>query len=201
MNEIKEFWEQCHHNDEKLWLAGSHLQEVLQALEIKAIKVNGNVLVIGVGLGYEVKELREITANIDVLDISEFALARVKGMTKNQYLASEIEKLPENKYDLIMSYLVTQHIDDEELNRHLKYGIRALTCNGIFAMQFAFLDNDFRGGKIFELKSQKEGTVFRSYAKILFHIALNEGNVKYVSPIRIFDHTNIKHQFIHIERL
>lgn len=199
---MQKCWEDRHRNNEQLYLTGSHLKDVLQSLNIKAVKIGGNTLVIGVGLGYEVQELREFTPFVDVLDISYFALERVKDITRNQYLASELIKMPADYYDLVISHLVTQHMSDMALSSQLIWVIKALKKTGIFAMQLALLPGDKRKWhEIQNIESQKTGYVFRSLLEMQDMVNSSSGYISATFPEKSFDHTDIKHQFIHIKRL
>jgi SAM-dependent methyltransferase len=200
--EIINYWDTCHTNNDKMWLAGSHLQEVLLSLDIKAVKVNGNTLVIGVGLGYEVQGLREFTTLVDVLDISEVALSRVRDITHAQYLASEIWKLPISRYDLVISHLVAQHMNDRDFKKQLELVIRSLKADGVYALQIAFDPQDKRTREEVQgIESQKTGYVFRSLGKINDMVTAFGGFISSATEPRIFEHTTIQHQFIQIRRL
>jgi cyclopropane fatty-acyl-phospholipid synthase-like methyltransferase len=53
-------------------------------------------------------------------------------------LSDNITSLPNNTFNLIISHLVTQHIDLKTLTDQIKNVVRALKDDGIFAMQFAY---------------------------------------------------------------
>jgi len=125
---------------------------------------NIKILNIGIGTGAETIELSKHNVIIDVLDISEIAINKVKDITRNQYLSSNIENLPINEYDIAVSHLVSQHIDDDELNKQIKYVLRSLNTTGTFAMQFAF--NDDNDNKTHDLDSQKHGNICRSLSEM-----------------------------------
>ena len=200
--EIINYWDTCHINNDKMWLAGSHLQEVLLSLDIKAVKVNGNTLVIGVGLGYEVKELREFTTMVDVLDISEVAIERVKDIIHAGYLAKEIWKLPISRYDLVISHLVAQHMNDMDFKKQLELVIRSLKADGVYGLQIAFDPQDKRSWKdVQSMDSQKTGYVFRQLLDVNDMVTTFGGFISSVTKPKVFEHTTIQHQYIQIRRL
>lgn len=132
-----EYWENVHKEDNKRWLAGSTLKEVLENLELKDYDFkNKIVLEIGVGLGICTKELSYMCL-IDVYDISETAIKRVKDYIRKGFIEN-VNDLPKNQYDLVISHLVSQHMNNDDLERQLKQVIPSLKKNGLFAMQFAY---------------------------------------------------------------
>jgi len=205
MEDVKNFWEDAHINNTKLWLTGSGVEEVWGYMNIiDRIEPNLMVLNIGVGLGVETTELTKKGVIIDVLDISEAAINRVKNITRKGYLASSIEELPINEYDIAVSHLVTQHINDATLADQIKYVVRSLKPDGIFAMQFAFLqDFDYEGkyDQIQNEDSQRGGGVVRSLDNIKKIVTSNGGQITWVSEIRNYDHTPTKWMYVHIKKI
>ncbi len=138
------------------------------------------ILNIGVGMGIYIKELFLKEIEVHVLDISSLALDRVKSYTKKQYLLTDIENLPVNYFDLIIHHLVAQHSSDEFLRAHLKYGIKSLKRDGIFAMQFADakgkaklnLDKDNKG-----FFSQTTGGCIRTFREMQDFINEAKGKI------------------------
>lgn len=200
MNEIvKNFWETAHKNNDTKWLTGSNLKDVWEPMNImNKLMPNIKILNIGVGLGNETIQLQKYKVTIDALDISETALDRVKSITRNQFLSSNINNLPTNEYDLAVSHLVTQHINDKELNNQLKYVISSLKHNGVFAMQFAYVDNANNVSQNDEY--QMAGGIIRKLEDIENFVKNNNGYISWVSEPKIFDHTTPKWQYIHIKK-
>lgn len=201
MNEnIKNFWENAHNMRTELWLSGYSLEKVWNGLNIiNKLVPNIKVLNIGVGLGNETIELSQHKDTIiDVLDISEKAIDSVKNITRAQYLSSNIFNLPINEYDIVVSHLVTQHMNDEDLNEQIKYVLRSLKPDGIFAMQFAFVDgvNMAPQGE----DKQTAGSVIRSLSEIEKIVKNNNGYLSWISDVITFKHTASKWQYVHIKR-
>ncbi len=204
MENVKNFWEDTHINNVKMWLTGSGVKEVWGYMNIiDRIVPQLTVLNIGVGLGVETTELAKEKVTIDVLDISEAALNRVKNITRKGYLASSIEELPINEYDIAVSHLVTQHINDATLADQIKYVVRSLKPYGLFAMQFAFVP-DFDYEANYEIKqneeSQKYGGVIRSLQNMEKIITDNGGKITWISDVRHYEHTPTKWQYVHIQK-
>lgn len=203
--DIKEFWETAHKNNEELWLTGSYLNGVWSPMNLmNKLKSYIRILNIGVGLGRETMELKEKNVIVDVLDISETALNRVKNITRNQFLSENLNTLPVNEYDVIVSHLVTQHMSDNDLNEQLKYVIPSLNENGVFGMQFAFInDNDTDElnrvyNNVLTLEKEKKGHMFRTLDQMKKMIDENNGIITWVSDIVNYSHTPIKWYYINI---
>jgi SAM-dependent methyltransferase len=208
--EINDFWEEAHQKNEELWLTGSYFGEVWGSLDIVSKFLPGiTVLNIGVGLGRDTQELSSKGAVVDVLDISQTALNRVKDITRNQYLSSNLGTLPINEYDIAVSHLVTQHMNDEDLAKQIRYVTRSLKSTGIFAMQFAFINDtpedknsyDLVYGSIMDRPPEQRGHMFRTLDQMK-HIVetVCDGKISWVSDIRTYEHTPIKWYYIHIKK-
>lgn len=210
MNTIKDFWEDAHKNNEELWLTGSYLQQIWEPMLILPyIKPGLKVLNIGVGLGRDTHELHTKDVIVDVLDISEIALERVKSITRNRYLSSNLPEIPTNEYDIAVSHLVTQHMNDEDLIEQINHVIRSLKPNGIFAMQFAFIDNNQEDQKelnrvyknVLYIPTDKKGHMFRTLPKMKDIVESQcHGKISWVSNVRTYTTTPIKWYYIHITK-
>jgi len=73
------------------------------------------VLNIGVGQGHCTRALAGRGCEVSALDISRHALDKVASVIRAGYLASALHELPESAFDLAISFLVTQHVDDAAL--------------------------------------------------------------------------------------
>ena len=134
------FWDYQYKKENKDILANTSGEEIWRRLELQPyIKAGVHVLEIGIGLGRNVKDMTEKQMNVYACDISQTALDRVSSSVKGSYLSRDLDKIPSEAFDLAVSFLVTQHIDEEDLRVQLKEVIRALKPTGIFAMQFAYL--------------------------------------------------------------
>jgi SAM-dependent methyltransferase len=136
MSEVKQWWEDKHAEDNRLFLSGYLGKKVWDFLQIEDRLTEGaSVLEIGVGFGYCTKDTVEKGVRLSVLDISERAVARVRDITHAQYLSPV--SLPSAEFDLVFSHLVAQHMSDEDLVLQMVEVLRSLRPEGIFAMQFA----------------------------------------------------------------
>jgi SAM-dependent methyltransferase len=209
MTDIKDFWDDAHREDKELWLTGSNLYYVWTPMNImNKLTPDVKVLNIGVGFGKDTREIAKVSTTVDVLDISQIALDRVKTVTRNQYLSSNIETLPESEYDLAVSHLVTQHMDDYDLLKQLKYVIRSLKPDGIFSMQFAFIDetpesiiqlnNVYKN--VLDIPKNKKGHMFRSLLTMEDMVMESGGNITWISEPRKFPNIPIKWYYIHIQK-
>jgi len=109
MSRIKDWWDIKHSEKSVPYLCGSRFNEVIKNLYIeKIVSPRISVLEIGSGLGICTEEMKR-TMNVDVLDISRNA----------PYLTYlfPTSKIPYNRYDLIISHFVSQHMNDEDLKK------------------------------------------------------------------------------------
>jgi len=160
MNEITDWWDKNHKENNNLWLSGYSGEDIWKFLKIEnRIIRNNKVLNIGVGTGKCTKDLFDKGMKVYALDISEFALDKVKDYTIKSWDVKDIWSIPPNFFDLVISHLVTQHMSDEDLKKQIKIVLEILNDEGIFAMQFASnKDNLFNE----DIKSQKVGGVCRT---------------------------------------
>lgn len=201
-DQMLKYWEGRHLQNDPVMLTGFHIDEVWTWLNINNYLIPTTIVLnIGVGLGYCTKELWDLGLSVDVLDISHAAIGRVMDCSNNQYLSENIEKLPMNVYDLAVSHLVTQHIDDIELDRQIFYVLQSLKKDGIFAMQFAILPGDNR--KMEERQTiiqQRAGGVTRTLSEIRSITERAGGYLHWNSEERVYEHTLIRWQYIHIKK-
>ena len=203
MYKVKDYWENNHKKKFRKWLTGSHLQELLDFMNIEPfIKKGNHVLNIGVGMGVCTKELFDAGVIVDVLDISEKALGKVRYITENQYLSTNLNHLPKEKYDLAISHLVTQHINDKDLINQIKGVLPALKPNAVFAMQFAFtegVDYEANYEKLQSAEYQMGGGVIRRLSDMEKIVGESDGKITWISDVRHYNHTIAKWQYIHIK--
>jgi 2-polyprenyl-3-methyl-5-hydroxy-6-metoxy-1,4-benzoquinol methylase len=135
---LKDWWERAHVRDHQVWLTGSQGDDVWQRLEVTdLLKPGVIVLNVGVGFGHCTRQLANMGCIVDVLDIAPAALERVDGFVRNGYLASGLNRLPSDTYDVALSHLVAQHMMDADLQVQIREVVRSLKPNGVFAVQFA----------------------------------------------------------------
>jgi len=163
MRIIKEFWEQCHHDQNVSHLSGVKYDEVIKSLHIEDyIYPKTKILEIGVGLGNMVKSLNNIGAEVSAIDISDIAINRVKKYCKYAYTIDNIEQIPSDYFDLITCLNVIQHIPTHLLKKELSHFLRALKTSGIFAMQFVSSKHGEDLGANAKLLGIKAGTLCRT---------------------------------------
>lgn len=114
----------------------AHQWDHLDLLDL--LTANKKVLYIGVGAGSPIKDLFERGMVITALDISTIAEETVKGYITDFFLSSK--RLPKNEYDLVVSYLVAQHMTDADLSEQIKNVLVSMTAESVFAMQFFMLE-------------------------------------------------------------
>lgn len=165
---VKQWWDSAHEEncspDLQGYLTGSSGIEVWQRLDVdQRLKPGSRVLNIGVGLGNCTFALAHRGCEVHAVDISETALSKVKTICTSCYLADNLNELPSNYFSIAISHLVTQHISNQMLATQLREVIRALSADGIFAMQVADLFDKGRFDSPDESpKALKHGGVCRS---------------------------------------
>ncbi len=133
---IKDFWEIAHRNNKLENLTGTTASDEVQLLHIKTMMLKSPILVIGVGCGFSCQHYKKLDYICDALDISDIALEKVKKYTVNNYNSPAL--LPENRYNLIQSWLVSQHINNQDFDEQTKHVIKSLTPQGVYALQFIY---------------------------------------------------------------
>lgn len=196
MDELTKHWD----NLQKIGVSGSTPNNrVWDYLKVNDLISQGKVILnIGLGAGAESKELHEKGCTIYALDISPLKLEVVKPYTMARYLPSELDKLPENTFDLTTSHLVTQHMSDEDLLEQMKAVIKGLKKDGIFAMQFA--DSELEHYHINQdIERQKSGSICRSMEKMKRMIKEANGKIVWITnEQRFFPEYQTKWHAIHI---
>ncbi len=203
--ELSTWWDEVQKNYSKTgakkYIFHSGTRTVWGFLKIQDKLVKGTkVLYVGVGEGICIKELADMGIEIQAVDISPLALKRVEKYIKKGYLVDDLEGLPIGYFDVVIHHLVAQHLSDEYLKIHLKYGIRSLKESGVFAMQFAQAENniglkadkDNRG-----FLSQTTGGCVRTLDEMKSFIQEAKGEVADVVGVKNIN-TNITWYAIHI---
>lgn len=135
-NVLKDYWDEQHRQQNKKALTGSTLDQYCELFGItKKFLKDKKILEVGVGLGKATRELGTLTDNLDVLDISLVALSNVAGWVARGY--DTVKELPLNYYDVVLSHLVAQHMNDSDLIIQMEHIIKSLVDNGVFYMQWA----------------------------------------------------------------
>lgn len=117
-------------------LSGSDPEETLRYHDL-TLRPGMVVLDIGVGMGYAARYYAEHGCTVDALDVSDLAAEVVRLWTRKVYLHDDLETLPAGAYDLAVSHLVAQHMDEPELLRQVKAVAKALKPGGIFSVHLA----------------------------------------------------------------
>ena len=123
---------------------------------------------------------------VHALDISPFALDKVRDCVTAGWVPSELGNLPGNTFDLAISHLVSQHMNDADLEDQIREVVRALKPEGIFAMQFAYRLIGEEGTIIQSDAHSKEGSNCRSLARMEDLIAKAGGQIAWAEPIGAF---------------
>lgn len=159
---IEEWWKRCHTgSSEYTWfISDTSAIGIINGLQIHdKFPPSSRILEIGVGTGNLCKYLVQNECIVDSLDICEEALSKIRGIARNTFLAHGKYVLPDSEYDLVVSHLVSQHMNDIDLSYQIKQVLRALKPNGTMAMQFAYAVD---GSSDQSLNACKTGGVCRS---------------------------------------
>ena len=156
--EIIEWWERNHLSDNRKWLTGSSLTQYLDFFEVHAeYRKAHKVLEVGIGLTNAITSMFKDGKEVYATDISEAALNKVSSFV-HTFQLSELNKLPLNSIDIVFSFLVAQHINDEMLIYHLTHILPALKKDGIFCLHYAGELNGNSNGQG-QVAQQKGGIV------------------------------------------
>lgn len=140
----KSFWEGCHsesaREDLTWYLTGSQPEQEINNLLVGShLNTPQRILLVGVGKGLTTNYLAKAGHSVDVLDISENALKKVKSITQRQFTPETLSEIPSRHYDLALSHLVAQHMNDSDLELQMYHIFKALKPGGVFAVQFTSL--------------------------------------------------------------
>lgn len=107
------------------------------------VMASWNIVDFGCGPGRMIQHFRSLSANVDGIDISEFALnyARQKYIGSNFYVSSGIDvgDAPEDHYDLIYSTICMQHIPSRTIRRNVFRGMfNLLKPGGYISIQMGY---------------------------------------------------------------
>lgn len=168
--ELEEYWNQQHIEQNQLMLTGSGIIDYQIAFDME-FKPGQRVLEIGMGTGRFITESLLLGCDTFGLDISTVAIKKTKNLMKllltkrftTCWHTSEIDSIPQNFFDIIISRHVAQHMDDEDLLAQLKAIIPTLNKNGIFYLNF--YENKLKGQN--DLDAQKGGGVPRTKEEML----------------------------------
>ncbi len=202
MQTIEEWWDSCHTTEGSFYVSDYSGPELWKALNISERIIPGaSVLEIGVGGGSNVKELSARGLKVYVLDITQAALQKVEPITEGRWLESQIDLIPKKTFDLAMSHLVTQHLNNRTLSKQIRYILRALKPGGIFAMQFADHINGTEEESFNEkIESQRVGAVCRSITMMKQIVNASGGKITWISPPQNFHEYGSRWFYIHIKR-
>jgi 2-polyprenyl-3-methyl-5-hydroxy-6-metoxy-1,4-benzoquinol methylase len=206
--ELKEYWDNCHKSymkkpesilgDDLGWFVSDYSGPVLwEMLNISHLIIAGkNLLEIGVGRGSNIKKLHDLGLLVYALDISPTALNEVKSLVQQDWLVDDISSLPKEKFDIICSNLVAQHMTGVDLLSQIKNVLPSLKKNGIFAMQFADRMNDTNYTET--LENQMTGGVCRSVKCVTEIVELAGGKVTWEKRVADFPQYGSCWRVVHI---
>ena len=174
---IKDYWEEQHKQQNRKALTGSTIHQYCKLFKLTEQCFEGKCgLEIGVGLGAATKQLSELLANLDVLDISETAIKNVGKYIRDGYLDSA--RLPKDTYDIAISYLVAQHMSDVDLLNQLKNVVASMKESGHLYLQWAYA---LHGDNPQTIEIQQGGGILRSTEKMFDLIHSLDAAVSLVS--------------------
>lgn len=141
---LKEYWDEQHRIHNTKWLANSAFTSYCKYLGLsEADFKRKTILEIGVGTGNATKSISQLASRLDALDISDVALSNVKDVIHTGYNNPSL--LPFDTYDMALSFLVVQHMNNEDLAHQFKNVIAALKKDGVFYIQFADAKGPIKG--------------------------------------------------------
>jgi SAM-dependent methyltransferase len=192
---MEEWWNECHETPGSLYISNYGGWSLWKAMNIRRrVRWRRKVLEIGVGNGRNIRRLRWRGCKVYALDITPTAFEKVKGLTKETWLAPE--NLPDSFFDLAISHLVTQHIDNATLEKQIKNVLRSLKPSGLFAMQFA--DRIADTPYIETPEYQQGGGVCRSPEMIKQIVGRGGGKITWLSAPVEFPDQGSRWFYIHI---
>jgi len=139
---VEAWWDEQHgkfnaNSSDVFFISGTPDTTVWKNLGTIDMVLGGTIdtaLNIGVGTGHDTRVLHSYVRDLHVLDISQIALDRVSDIATCHI---DCNTLPEGTFDLAMSHLVSQHMDNHHLSIQLSCVIKSLKQDGIFSMQSA----------------------------------------------------------------
>ena len=200
---LKEFWRKEHlanHDKRPTYVSQTPGRKIWNDHEIKPyLKLGAKVLEIGIGRGQNVRELHGLGAKVWGIDITPEAFDCVKGLLEQTWLDTELEDLPDDKFDLAISHLVTQHLVDDDVIAQINNVVRSLKKDGIFTMQFAK-----RVGLIESVPETmylaKGGGLCRSLGEMERLVDAAGARVERIKRIENFEKQKSVHYVVHIKK-
>ena len=135
----KDHWAHFHNTKRAGALSGTAFKRVVELFSLD-VRPGMDVLNIGVGLGHCTRGFVAAGCNMYVMDICEEAVNKVANVTSGSFLHEKSSELPDSKFDLIYSFLVTQHMSEDDILLQFPNVIRSLKPGGKFYVQFAGSD-------------------------------------------------------------
>jgi len=138
---LKQFWDRCHASSkptDRWWLSNYSGPQIWDFLKIRhLIKPGIRVLTVGVGTGRGIHDLHDQGCECYALDISELPMSKLTSILVDVYLASKLDRIPSNHFDLIISHLVIQHMLNSDFGEQTHHLVRSLKPGGTYAFQIA----------------------------------------------------------------
>ncbi len=201
-DQIRQWWNFKHYIGDNI-VGNSDLTTVTQFLQLEQkIKDSIQIAEIGIGTGNIIKTLYNIGGKLlTAVDISPFALMNVE-----QYaitcLPHEMRNWKKGDassgYDLIICYLLAQHVTDPILLRLFLDSIKALKNDGIFAIQAMNVDN---GKNAVSMRSLQTGSILRSPKELEDIINAAGGKVSSRIPNKQLPNTPAYWYGLHAKRI
>lgn len=152
----KNWWEKKHRENNQRWLTGSKAGRYSHFFGLDF--TGARILEIGCGTLEATKQLAGLAEDLWVVDVSDLAVERANkiGGCKAIGLEDIVEYLPCGYFDIIVAYLVAQHLQDEDFSYQISYALNALNKDGDYAIQYLTLGQEDKRHQI------NVGTVSRS---------------------------------------
>ncbi len=161
--EMMNFWSEKHINQDIRSLSGNgyitifylHLDDIFPGAK--------TILNIGVGTGKFEKACIMSGKRVNSMDVAKDAYGCINQIVDCFYYKASA--ITPNNYDLITELLVAQHVNNEELESHIKYAIVGLKPNGVYAIQsptYITLPSHDEEAKMQTTKFMQGGRVCRS---------------------------------------
>lgn len=98
---------------------------------VKSIKKK-KILEVGPGYGYYTRYLLENANIVSGLDINPELGADI-GIEITKGCADQLQNLVHEKYDRVLSFFMTEYLDEMQMEKFMKQGVEALEMDGVFA--------------------------------------------------------------------
>lgn len=148
-------------------------------LVIRQLSGSEKVLEIGCGVGYGARLIADVAKSVDAFDIENNLAVEWKKFDKKNL--NFVEKLPHEKYDVIISFEVIEHIEDHLLDEYFKNILSRLSDDGVAyistprAIPFEQRSKNRQIEHVYEYSPDEFRNILKKYFKNVFIFAQNDG--------------------------